>query len=423
MELINFSLHLCALLATAMLLVLASLMGSLRERVFRTFYYLLLLNMAGLLLEVVVWWVTGTSGNAARIIIYAADFLCYVAWNLQICVFGWYLYEYMRLKTDVSKQPFRLIVWLGYISLGFAALAAMLHKYTLLDAQNNYVRGTWYWLSLVCPILVCMIVFVFTLRMRKALNLREFLSLMLYSLTPFFCNIIEAAYPGLWVTDACATFILFFIYINLQVELKEKMHRQELALAESRVAVMLSQIQPHFLYNTLAAIDKLCYHTPKAHEAILAFSEYLRGNMDSLTQKKCIPFASELAHTQQYLWLEQLRFEERLQVVYDIETDAFMVPVLSLQPLVENAVRHGISKVKNGGTVTIQTTETEHSYRITVLDDGAGFAQNALPADGRSHLGLANVRERLAALCGGSVTVTSAPGAGTCAMIEIPKGR
>ena len=119
--------------------------------------------------------------------------------------------------------------------------------------------------------------------------------------------------------------------------------QMERELQNSRISIMLSQIKPHFLYNALTVIQALCSIDPAAAEnAVSEFSDYLRGNMSALTEEKLIPFLKELEHTKHYLTLEQLRFGDQLQVEYDLGPTGFQLPALSLQPLVENAIRHGV---------------------------------------------------------------------------------
>jgi len=145
-------------------------------------------------------------------------------------------------------------------------------------------------------------------------------------------------------------------------------------LTENRISIMLSQIRPHFLFNSLTAIQELCLIDPEtASEAMGEFSHYLRGNIDSLSINKPVPFEKELHHVKMYLSLEKRRFSKKLNVVYDVLTSDFFLPALTLQPVVENAVRHGVVKRNEGGTVTIRSEKTETGIIITVTDDGAGF--------------------------------------------------
>jgi len=151
------------------------------------------------------------------------------------------------------------------------------------------------------------------------------------------------------------------------------------------------------------------------------FSSFLRGNLDSLSINKPISFDKELKHVQTYLSLEKKRFEERLNVVYDISAQDFYLPALTLQLLVENAVLHGLTKREEGGTVSIKTEENETEIIITVSDDGIGFDQSNFSGDHR-HVGIKNARDRLAAMCKGKLDIQSQPGVGTTAVITIQKG-
>ena len=214
------------------------------------------------------------------------------------------------------------------------------------------------------------------------------------------------------------------LVIDMRRQYKEAIHYQQLQkeLYESRVAIMVSQIQPQFLYNSLSAIAMMCTIDPEtAQEATVTFADYLRGNMDSLKQKTPVPFTKELEHLKKYLYIEKLRFGKKLNIVYDIQSDAFVLPQLSVQPLVENAVKHGISRKRGGGTLTIATRETEDSFEVIVSDDGNGFDTTEVKNDGRSHIGMDNVRRRIKEMCGGSVRIESKIGEGTVATVVLPK--
>ena len=196
----------------------------------------------------------------------------------------------------------------------------------------------------------------------------------------------------------------------------------EKELEESRIAILLSQMQPHFIHNILNVIYYLCGKDPlAAQRAISKFSDHLRNNLEALDQKELIPFRKELDHIHTYLELEQIRFAEELSIVYDIEVDNFLLPVLSIQPLVENAVKHGIAKKRGGGVVTISSQQTEKAYRITIADTGAGFDVERYMDDGKVHVGLINVRQRLASRMNATVDIDSVQGSGTTVTVTIPK--
>ena len=212
---------------------------------------------------------------------------------------------------------------------------------------------------------------------------------------------------GIALLNLATTISILIIFLFIQEEQARRIRQREAELADAKVSIMLSQIQPHFLCNSLAAIKQLCDIEPEqAKEAVVEFSNYLRGNLDALTAKGCIPFEREMIQVKSYLSLEQKRFGDILKVVYDLRAQSFLIPPLTVQPIVENAVRHGITRKEDGGTVTISTCETQESFVITVSDDGAGFRVPDRD-DGGSHLGLENVTKRVKDICGGEVVVNS----------------
>lgn len=225
-----------------------------------------------------------------------------------------------------------------------------------------------------------------------------------------------------------SSFLIVILYLrvweerkNLIIEQEKKLALQNSQLAQLRTETMQSQIKPHFIYNTLSAIAALCTIDPKKAKAItLSFSEYLRGNLKSITEKGTVPFSKELDHVNAYLNVEKARFEDKLNIEYHIGTMDFYLPPLTVQPIVENAVKHGITKNANGGTVKIITIKDMLGYRIIIEDDGVGFDSEKLPENDISHLGISNVRERIIAMCSGSLTVRSKINIGTSAEIFIP---
>lgn len=148
-------------------------------------------------------------------------------------------------------------------------------------------------------------------------------------------------------------FVLLFIlhivravvHIVINRQAADRAQKLEKELENSRISLMISQMQPHFLYNVLNTIYHLCGREPEtAQEAISTFSDYLRNNMGALEKKELVPFDEELRHIKTYLQLEKIRFGDELAIEYDIEVTNFFLPVLTVQPLVENAVEHGIGK-------------------------------------------------------------------------------
>ena len=192
-------------------------------------------------------------------------------------------------------------------------------------------------------------------------------------------------------------------------------------LEKMNTRLVLSQIGPHFIFNVLNTIYYLCEKdTAIAQEAISDFSSYLMTNLDLIKREEPIPFSEELEHIERYLDLERLRYGEELNVEYNIHEKDFCLPALSVQAIVENAVRHGIGKKENGGTLRISSFRGWENYCVEVYDDGDGFDPDAPMEEGRSHIGIQSVRYLLKVMCGGSLSYISGKGDGTHAMIRIP---
>lgn len=246
----------------------------------------------------------------------------------------------------------------------------------------------------------------------------------------FYTNGLIAYDASSYLPLLCAFFVYSFsvIFIKKISEIYNaaiKAAELDKQLSEANTAIMVSQIQPHFLYNALNTIKYLIKRNPQeAEKALVSFSYYLRGNMDSLTQKAPIPFSNEMEHVKHYSDIELLRFGDRINVEYDIKCDSFTVPALSVQPIVENAIKHGVTKKAEGGTVKISSHEEENYYCVKVDDNGVGFdTQNPDYADNEyhSHIGIANVAKRLKYMSNATLEISSAEGVGTHVTIKIPK--
>ena len=289
----------------------------------------------------------------------------------------------------------------------------------VIDEHNRYIHGPLfpgYLCVCLAVILLIVIQFVIYGRTFKRQNRVSLYSAMLLVVAGVAMQelLVDVRTDYLGMTLGAALMFIHFTEYS-QIAADDKM-------AEQRVQLMLSQIRPHFLYNTLGSIEALCERDPKAAKlATRKFSKYLRGNMNSLGGENLIPFETELQHTRLYLELEQIRFGDALQVEFNIEAHDFFIPPLTLEPIVENAVKHGIRENPDGrGTVWISVKEYADRYELRVTDNGPGFDPQKIPA-GESHIGIRNVRERLDRICGGSLSIAPAPERGTLVAILLPK--
>ena len=191
-------------------------------------------------------------------------------------------------------------------------------------------------------------------------------------------------------------------------------------LTESRVSTMMSQIRPHFIYNTLGSIEQLCNIDPnKAGELVHNFAKYLRGNFGELDNPKPILMSQEMEHVRHYINIENVRFPD-MTFSFEMNSDDFHIPALTIQPIVENAIKHGLMKLQKGGSIRVISYETDTDYCVSVEDDGVGFDTSQL-VDGKKHIGIRNIRDRLKVMVGGTLDIESTQGVGTKVLITIPK--
>ncbi len=364
---------------------------------------------------------------------------------LMVALFVGYV-KYLARAGKVSRV---IASFTYYFAAGSALMciisAKYAHWYYIIDEQNVYQRQPYYNVALVLIAVLFVLVVLQIIVCAKRLLVKQIVSLLLYILIPFTMVILQVVFkPGIGLTNIgmAISLIIIFIVNNVKItimesELNKKVLQQNMVLlnqnkviAEKKEEIenlqlnmVITQMQPHFIFNVLNIIYYLCAKDTKlAQTAIDDFSSYLRTNIDSLVSDELAPFSKELEHVKNYLDLEKLRFDEELEIEYDIGPTDFHLPMLVVQPLVENAVKHGIAKSPNGGKLIVRTIEDYDNYYIYVIDNGVGFDTKKKPAnDGRSHIGVENVRVRIEKRVNGKLEIFSTKGKGTTAVITIPK--
>ena len=242
---------------------------------------------------------------------------------------------------------------------------------------------------------------------------------------------------GIWNSGVSSEYVFFIFFIVSMVmvlriipnnfnalakakELETEKKVLNAQLAESRVSTMMSQIRPHFIYNTLGSIEQLCeLDPPKAGELVHNFAKYLRGNFGELDNPKPILMSQEMEHVHHYISIESVRFPD-MTFSFEMRSEDFSLPALTVQPIVENAIKHGLMKLQKGGSIRVISYETETDYCICVEDDGVGFDTSKL-LDEKKHIGIRNIRDRLEVMVGGTLEIESTQGVGTKVLITIPK--
>ena len=352
-------------------------------------------------------------------------------------------YSYWRLILSIygyGVRPFVIILFaqlvdkkdkLFYVALALAVINALIYLTAFftdiaftIDAQNHWHRGplgtTVHIVSGILLVYLSYLSVKQCYKERKIESILPLLNIGIVGATILLDWFAAVNAPISFLTDGvvvCSVFYYNWLHLRFVRERERDMLRGQ------NVKLMLSQIQPHFIYNSLSSISELCETDPKqAQQLTDDFADYLRYNFTALTTEKLIAFEKQLEQVGFYLNIEKTRFGDRINIVYDTQTLHFDLPTLTVQPLVENAVRHGICKRPHGGTVTIKSYETHDEYVVQIIDDGVGFDVNTIPKDGKVHVGIDNVKTRLSYF-GDTLEVSSKIGEGTTATIKVPKHR
>lgn len=411
MSLLNVSLLVFSALVTLFLLIGAITDMNRKSRFMSSFIILLISNILMQLGEAGIWFFAGELENIVLLNISAM--MSMVFSYVLISAYAHCLTEFVCERKKVSFVPNYIIMAICSIYILLSVISLFNGMFFSFDENGCFVNGPMYGLVRAFDLIVIIIGIFWVMCYRKILTLREISFLISFNVLP----LLSVTLQRFWEPTPqymAVTLSLIVIYVLFHGEITRQ-------LADSRISIMLSQIQPHFMHNMLTTIMYMCRTEPEeAEKTVGQFADYLRANMDSLTLKQCIQFETELKHVKTYWSLEEKRFGDKIRAVYDIQENSFMLPSLTIQPIVENAVKHGMRKGKQL-TVTIRTYSDVNNYYVEINDDGRGFDVSAFENDGKSHIGIKNVQQRLKMMCGGELMVNSVPDQGTDAVIKIPK--
>ncbi|MBQ3264307.1 MAG: histidine kinase [Ruminococcus sp.] len=345
-----------------------------------------------------------------------------------------YLFEGLFLSTPIfmptlfllhscgeklkSCLLFKTVTTLQGIYIVFLVAAQFTDAVYRVTPDNQFIRGPLWALWLVSLALIMLLNIVGVIRRRKKLSKKYYIALLEY-LLPMTVAIILHMFISveLYIIFGIAFFAMIMFGLILSDNMEQYAGQQQEIIRQRTNALML-QIRPHFVYNTLTSIYCMIEDDPaKAKEVTNDFTNYLRNNFTAIAQDKPIPFTKELEHTKAYLAVEQARFEGLIFFEFDTPVVNFRIPALTLQPIVENAVKHGVDPELDPLYISVLTKETENGVEISVIDTGPGFDEidNDEP-----HIALSNIRERLEMMCKGTLTITPRDVGGMAVTVFVP---
>ena len=434
---INIAMETTAACFLALLLVVC-LSQKKKDGTMRSLAALVLAEILSLLCQIGQWCVLRQLeiGNTAVLpfgkALFAADFglVCLLSSLLRTYILAHR--ENLREEAGLSHESHRrelkcLFWWWIAVSAVFAS-SIWTGVFYVFDEVEYGIFKPLYGLMFAIGLLPAVLNTITTILNRKLFGLKDTCFLLAFTLAPS-VGVAFDLRSDLCISYLLSALIIVVIFLGINLRRTEAALKREAELAKSRedmtnmrVNLMMAQIQPHFLYNTLSTISYLCTEDPKeAEKATNEFADYLKSNLRSINSRRPIPFSEELRHVENYLKIEKRRYTDRIRVAYDVSAVDFMIPALALQTMVENAVRYGAEARYEPTTVTVSARETATAFVVTVRDDGVGFDVSRAPEDDRLHIGIEGTRSRLAAMVGGTLEVESKIGAGTTVTMTIPK--
>lgn len=344
----------------------------------------------------------------------------YIMNNIEMLLLFFYTLSYVPISSK-NKKIVSLVNY-SFFATFIVLDIVNIFSHMFFNADNGeYVATTVGFLSQGYQFIAFAIIFYLTVFNKKT-SINEKIAFGIYCILPpvaFAIQNLLSGYAVAYLSVIIAIEILFFfVNVKKNIELSNEAKRTK----EAEVKLMVSQIQPHFIYNTLSSISTLIKIDPeKAQKGLDSFTEYLRANLTSINETGLVDFENELRHIETYLSLEKIRFDERLNVNLDIQVKDFKVPPLSIQPIVENAVKHGILQKLEGGTINIKTYATPEANIVEISDDGIGFDTKDSAFYKDNHIGISNVKYRLSTMCNAEMTINSVVDKGTIVTVKFYK--
>ena len=326
----------------------------------------------------------------------------YILYALSAPLFSLYFIETEREEGEE---------WDGRFWATIQFLVAILVSAFAVFGGNSYLMSA----SFLSQYLIVLIMLFFSSK-----SLRASTGFILGLIFPIVASLFSMADSRINVLGCGIIFQLLVVFFGYQLDTDREILQSKAELSEKRVSLLMEQIHPHFIYNSLQQITLLCDENAEAVKpAILNFSGYLRKKFQALTGESMIPFTEELEHVDMYIDLAGILPSRHFEVEKQFEVTDFKIPPLTLQPLVENAIQYGIGMSEEGDKIRIGSRLNRGWIEIYVEDDGHGKKTRLPSQKSYKSVGTENVRTRLKLLCNGELSINTSE-TGTVAVIRIP---
>lgn len=422
----NVSFQIWGTVLSLIILIFLVCVGRYKQKIEKLCISLIISNMLILLMDALAFYYRGRTGIGADIGVRLSNGLQFVFSSLLSCLFLMYVKEFIEYKSNV-----RLMHVYKHTAVGFMLFSIAIILYNQVQPliyqigeDNLYVRLPGYALIMITPIVTLTVSLVLIIRYCHKMSFYKKVPFYLYIATLFIGILASTWKYGVVYSQISTTFAIIIMFLHLMLNQSKNILKQEREQNQNTMDVFMNQMGSHFLYNVLGTLSALCELDQNlAAQSINKFAQYLRSNMNSLSAKEPVPFYKELEHIRTYVDLEMLRFGESLNVQYEMETEDFYIPTLSIQSLVESAIHHGMNGKEGICNIWITTVELdEENVEIVIKDDGMGFDVSSMLKDEKEYLGLLNAKKRIECMVGGTVTIESIKEMGTKVTVVVPGG-
>ncbi len=390
--------------------------------------YMVYMNLVAALMLVSDGFAYIFRGNPSAVGYYAVRITNFLAFFCNYMIIPIFML-YLSSATNGANRKINLVF--EYIELSLVGICVVFliasqfnGMYYYFDESNTYIRGPLFTFISCIGVVDAVLFLVMIVVNFRALSKFDKAASLIYVLLPSISFIISIYFYGYSLYNIFLFVTMVYVYTLIQHKWYDYVVDAERQLNKKKNNIMYALMQPHFMFNTLGSIEALIgKDNEKAKEVLYNISSYIRGNLDAAQGPELISFDEELKHLGYYVALEEVRFGDRINIDYDIEVRNFLLPYESVETLVENSVRRGISKKPNGGTCLISTKELDNGHiQIVVEDDGLGIDCN-LNHGVDEHALFEDIKDRIKRLCNGKVTCECEEGIGTKIVIEMEMKR
>ena len=388
----------------------------------RQLMVMLIIHAAALGSDVLAWLFRGDPSVLGYYMVRVSNFCYFLFLFLVLAALSGYVSYLVKSYSGRNMRIWQSvemgITLCAVLVLIFSRVFGFLYDF---DGKNRYYRTELGWLPGAFGVLGLVLILWILVRYGKHMKKLERFSLYISVGLPIVGILMQMFHYGISYTNLALTCALLILFLGYEHEYTAYMVNKERQLNEARIRQINRQMQPHFIFNSLATIRALCRNSPEGVEAINALAGFLRGTMELLDRSDCIAAQKEFELVRQYLTLMQKRFAGAVQVTYDLQDEDFAIPPFVVQTLAENAIKHGIRKKNTRkGSICIRSYATEFFHVIEIQDDGVGFDARNLKNE--QNTGIYNTMQRLQLMCGGMLEIESKEGTGTTAKVFVPRG-